>query len=328
MKRALPSDHAAVPSGKKRRIVHHRLHHKQERASDLKDLIDDQHGVDGGFIKQQMLRAIGVELKAVGFDGASPLALEAFRAQTEEYMFSFLNNVRMSMAASRRTNPIPPDFIFALSARQLTSSDLEQHFDTGPINPLELQRPIPPPSPPEVPPPDIEPLLGPTLSGRPVKDSKKYIPKHLPQFPSKHTWQATPVYTKREADPRKIREKATEDGILAEQALRKLMAANKAGAEKQVSFMQRQSKRRKKTDELWQAALKAVEEEQENREAMRQKERNNDGEFDFGFDSPPRQRKQQQTKDKHKKDEGARAMHVNYERKFWRKAAQEGNWTF
>lgn len=232
------------------------------------------------------------------------------------------------MTASRRTNPIPPDFAYALSARHITSSDLEPHLDTGPINPLQLQRPIPPPSHPEAPPPDIEPLLGPALSGRPVKESKKYIPKHLPQFPSKHTWQATPVYTKREADPRKIREKATEDGILAEQALRKLMAANKAGAEKQGSFMQRQSKRRKKNEELWQAALKAVEEEQESRAAMRQNEEHNDGEFDFGFDSPPRQRKLPPTNNTQKKDGGARAMHVNYERKFWRKAAQEGNWTF
>ena len=42
----------------------------------------------------------------------------------------------------------------------------------------------------------------------------------------------TAVYAERENDARRMREKATEEGILAEQALRKLAAAAKSGAVK------------------------------------------------------------------------------------------------
>ena len=87
MKRALPEDAAAAThsTGKKRK-VHHHLHHKQPRAEDVKDLIDDPTGQNGGVIQQQLLRAISTELKAVGFDGATPTAMESIRAQTETCM--------------------------------------------------------------------------------------------------------------------------------------------------------------------------------------------------------------------------------------------------
>lgn len=69
------------------------------------------------------------------------------------------------------------------------------------------------------------PFLGPHLSGEVDRAQCRHIPKHLPQFPSRHTYRYTPVFTEREQDPRKIRERATEDGRHGEDALRKLARA-------------------------------------------------------------------------------------------------------
>jgi hypothetical protein len=69
------------------------------------------------------------------------------------------------------------------------------------------------------------PVLDSHLSGEDDRVRSTYIPAHFPQFPSKHTYRYTPVFTEREVDPRKIREHATEDGRQGEEALRKLARA-------------------------------------------------------------------------------------------------------
>jgi len=71
-------------------------------------------------------------------------------------------------------------------------------------------------------------LLGPGLDGKADKKKDRYIPSHLPPFPSQHTYKDTPVFPDREVDPRRIRELATEEGKLGEEALRKLAGAVKA----------------------------------------------------------------------------------------------------
>jgi hypothetical protein len=74
--------------------------------------------------------------------------------------------------------------------------------------------------------PDFSSLLGPLVD----PTAPEYIPQHFPKLPPKHAWKHTDVYPAREKDARRMREKATEEGIMAEQALRKLAAAAKAGA--------------------------------------------------------------------------------------------------
>jgi hypothetical protein len=64
-----------------------------------------------------------------------------------------------------------------------------------------------------------------SLSGEDDRATRSYIPKNFPDFPSKHTYSATAVFTERESDTRKIRERATEDGRYGEEALRKLARA-------------------------------------------------------------------------------------------------------
>jgi Transcription factor TFIID complex subunit 8 C-term len=132
---------------------------------------------------------------------------------------------RQAMTASRRIQPIPQDFEFALRRALVGTEDLLPHIK------VEKNIPTLPPSPP----PEEEeelfnafhgmPVLSKDLSGEDERQQFSYIPAHFPHFPSKHTYRFTPVYTERETDPRKIRELGMEDSRFGEEALRKLARA-------------------------------------------------------------------------------------------------------
>lgn len=233
-------------------------------------------------------------------------------------MRGFLSDVRTSMSSARRTSPVPHDWVYALTSAGINgSSSLEPHLDTGEIPTSVLQPNLTPPDPPEKPPPDLEGLLGAELSGRAAKESKNYIPSHFPAFPALHTWKNTPVYTQRENDPRKIREKATEEGIQAEQSLRKLMAAQKAGMQGDKARKQRRSKRMKQSDSFWKTAMEDFLEREEQEETERKVYNDgfDDDEFEDNRDTQPKT----EPRKKVNLDEG---VHVNYDRKFWRRSAR------
>lgn len=242
-------------------------------------------------------------------------------------MRNFLSRVRNSMSSARRTTTVPHDWIYALKSSGLKgSAPLEQHFDTGDIPPSFLQPSFAPPEPPEQPPPDLEGMLGPELSGRADKDKRKYIPAHFPPFPPKYAWQATPVYAQRERDPARIREKATEEGILAEQSLRRLMAAQKAGLQKNKARKQRRSKRMKESDQLWQEAMKELIVEDEVRvEEAKKRTQFHDGldmDEDEEWEHEPEPPKTSQVAEKKRSVSLQEGVHVNYDQKFLRKCAR------
>lgn len=236
-------------------------------------------------------------------------------------MTNLLAQVRTSMGSARRTTTTAHDWLYALNTTGLgASSLLDQHLDTGNIPPTFLQPYFEPPSLPEAPPPDTEALLGTSLSGKADKETRAYIPKHFPAFPSRHTYKSTPVFTERETDPRKIREKATEEGILAEQSLRKLMAAQKAGIQKQHVGKRKRSKRMKESDNLWQDAMTELLGEERDRELEEAKRQKRLDEEDDDWDVPVEPRIRQPAIDRNVNlEEG---VHVNYEQKYWRKSAR------
>ena len=131
------------------------------------------------------------------------------------------------MHGARRTSPTAQDFSMALSRTDnvRSASLLAEHVKL-PI-PEEVSRPyIPELGPAPAPAPNFSTLLRPLTAAR----LPNYVPNHFPQLPSRHAWVQTPVFPEREKDARKMREKATQEGMMAEQALRKLAAAAKAGA--------------------------------------------------------------------------------------------------
>lgn len=126
------------------------------------------------------------------------------------------------MLSCRRLQPIPPDFDYALKRARISPDDLRPYLDY-PQSPTPLPTLLPSP------PPEDEvvrtlPFLN-SLRSEEGVTNRSYIPKHFPDFPSKHTYSTTAVFTERENDPRKIRERAAEDGRHGEEALRKLASA-------------------------------------------------------------------------------------------------------
>lgn len=144
-------------------------------------------------------------------------------------MLNFLHSARTSMATNRRTNPTAADFASALALMPNTSTaSLLKAQLKLPVPELISYPSIPEPDPPPAPAPDFSALLQPLVD----TETPRYIPYFFPKLPPRHAWKHTPVFAQREKDARRMREKATEEGILAEQALRKLAAAAKSGAVK------------------------------------------------------------------------------------------------
>lgn len=228
---------------------------------------------------------------------------------------------------------MPYDWIYALKSAGITgSSMIENQLDTGEIPPEVLVTQFAPPEHNEPPPPDLEGLLGPELSGKVDKESRPYIPAHFPPFPSKHTYKATPVFQQRESDPRKIREKAAAEGIEAENSLRTLMAAQKAGLQNRKGGKRKQSQRLKESNNLWRKAMEACMKADEEREAKEKQQRKDYldqqvDDFELADEEPAHasfihgadSASQSQYKREINLDE---PIQVNYERKFWRKNAR------
>ncbi|KAF9891921.1 hypothetical protein FE257_002884 [Aspergillus nanangensis] len=197
-------------------------HHHHRLAIPIDAALPEPAIVDDAYVDHVMDRSVGLALRESGFEIADPAALESFRITAEEYLLKFASYVRQSMLSSRRTQPIPQDFEHALKRHGVRVDDLVPHVKPNPkIEPIPTLL---------TPPPEEDsfktlPSLGPQLSGDEDRIRSAYIPKHFPEFPSKHTYRHTPVFTEREQDPRKIRERATEDGRHGEEALRKLARA-------------------------------------------------------------------------------------------------------
>ncbi|KAJ5475696.1 hypothetical protein N7539_007983 [Penicillium diatomitis] len=196
---------------------HHRLLEPVVLPQACEPALQDDDNVD-----QMMNRTLGLALRHAGFDLADPAALNSFRSATEEYLLHVAKFVRQSMLSSRRLQPIPQDFDYALNHHRITPDDLRPYLKTPPTG---IHTRVLPPSPP----PEDEvkrklPFLN-SLRHEESETNRSYVPKHFPDFPSKHTYSSTPVFTERDNDPRKIRERAAEDGRHGEEALRKLASA-------------------------------------------------------------------------------------------------------
>ena len=171
-------------------------------------------------------------------------------------MAHYLTDVRQSMLSSRRYQTIPQDFLRALHTHQLSLRALLPHLDP-PVPAVKSQFSL-----------EKKPIEGieqqeyrsisALLSGSHIDETKRYIPKHFPDLPDKHTYQATPEFPLREQDPRKIRERATEEGRLGEAALRKLVTAGTISPSKQAAKKQKMPTLRAKRDHLWMETMSAV----------------------------------------------------------------------
>lgn len=269
MKRSSPPDENGNLSSKRQRLTvmqHHSLKVKQPG-------LDFLHASpqDGKIIEDELTKAVCAILYDIGFTNIRTGALESFRALVQEckcrvllssalmidkhtVMTHFCSRVVQSMNSCRRHQPLPQDFTNALAQFSLTPSSLEPELSI-PAPPAVFQTRIYPPSPEPTPTPDLEPILRHDLSGAEDKRRRDYIPSHFPSFPGQHAYKDTAIFVERETDARKIRELTTQEGMLAEQALRKLMQASKAGKRK---IRGPDDAAKKRAEEVWQEAWTAA----------------------------------------------------------------------
>ncbi|KAL4784772.1 transcription factor TFIID complex subunit 8 C-term-domain-containing protein [Aspergillus varians] len=218
---SLFSEQSAEPETKQIKRPYHHHHRLREP---VRSSLPEPAIADESYVTQVMNRVIGQSLRGSGFDIADPLAVESFRDAAEEYILRLSSYVRGSMLSSRRLQPIPHDFEYALKRHSLPVDSLVPHLKP-PVKVETIPTQLPSPPPEEDDDFKILPSLEPHLSGEDDRARSTFIPKHFPEFPSKHTYRHTPVFTEREQDPRKIRERAADDGRHGEEALRKLARA-------------------------------------------------------------------------------------------------------
>lgn len=174
-------------------------------------------------------------------------------------MAHYLADVRQSMLSCRRTQAIPQDFLQALHTHQLSLSSLLPHLDP-PVDPSRTQFPLQM----EIAQDNGEQhlrFLGSLLNADPDENLRAYVPKHFPELPSKHTYKATPEYAKHDQDPRKVREKATEEGRLGEEALRRLVCAGAGKSAQESQTGRKTQSARAVRDLVWMETMQAVTQE-------------------------------------------------------------------
>ncbi|KAI0596200.1 hypothetical protein F4775DRAFT_566076 [Biscogniauxia sp. FL1348] len=200
-------------------------------------------------------RSIALALQHVGFDSGTNDALESFTEAVDTYMTGFINDLKRTANAARRTDPTPADFEATLRRYNIALSSLKPHLKT-PIpgkkltptfyNPItenleNLQ------STPEA--------LGDELDGRHEKEEKAWIPKSFPAFPSKHSYKWTPMEEK-PRDAQKKRSDASTDARNGEKALRRIDRAAKISRLKELKEIANRNPLSKQRHEAWEGLMK------------------------------------------------------------------------
>lgn len=161
------------------------------------------------------------------------------------------------MASCRRVQPIPQDFLHALCTKNISLHSLVPQLRAS-VPAAKSQFAL-----------EKEPIakdeavdavvLRRILNDGPTGQSISHIPSNFPAYPSQHTYKSTPVFSKREEDPRKIRELAMEEGRLAEESIRRLLGATSGqmSADLKSDGCAKKSLRAMR-DEIWKDTMLAV----------------------------------------------------------------------
>ncbi|KAL9053230.1 MAG: hypothetical protein Q9162_004897 [Coniocarpon cinnabarinum] len=207
------------------------------RHRQLGDLLLPANPQDPAVIEALLQRTIAIVLQDAGFDAVNKDAFESLCNMLDEYLTRATRLSHMSMKSGRRNKIDPHDIDFALRHDGIRLDSLAADASlTSEAKPSIVRCVAQPPLFPARAttstahhftfPGSLE--LSKQLGGMADQARRRWIPRHLPAFPPPHTYKSTPIpLSTREVDARKVRERATEEGVLAERALRKLVGARK-----------------------------------------------------------------------------------------------------
>ncbi|EPY49726.1 transcription factor TFIID complex subunit 8 [Schizosaccharomyces cryophilus OY26] len=171
-----------------------------------------QNGFDGitKAAERMFLDAIDKHLKTLFHELAIHTQIGKHNEPTTEDVAHWFNLSNIPVSGLRKElqtvyKPLSKDFIKNLEERIHKSADIPDRFKSS----LDSSM--------------ISHLLG---SLAVSQNRPNYVASHLPPFPASHTYLASPVYPVRPTSPRRIRELATKESRLAENALRKILDAN------------------------------------------------------------------------------------------------------
>lgn len=245
--------------------------------------------------------------KNVGENGAMLQERNCMLTPTD--MAHYLADVRQSMLSCRRTSPVPQDFLQALHTHQLSLRALLPHLDP-PVPPQRSQFSLQADAPRDDDHQQLA-LLAPILNGALAEQANGYVPKHFPSFPSRHTYKATADFPEREINPRKVRERATEEGRLGEEALRRFIGTGFGHATQATSQQQPSKSMRAKREAMFMETMAAVSEGGEG--AM---------EIDMDLGTSSKGKQKQEDLEGRALGKGRLQSAVNSEKNYWRKPAR------
>ena len=174
-----------------------------------------------------------------------------------EVMRNFLAYAKASMFSGRRNQAIPYDFDFALNCNRFTLRCLLPHLDT-PVDPTRSSLPLILDS---ASADQDEQLMTRfhTFMNDNTQARLPYAPRILPVLPSSHTFKASISFMPRERDPKRIRELATEEARMGEEALRRLVLerGRPQGIELEKTKNNTRSKQQQRR-KMWQETMQAI----------------------------------------------------------------------
>ncbi|KAI2467994.1 WD40 repeat-like protein [Annulohypoxylon bovei var. microspora] len=205
------------------------------------------------FGRDGLKRSISLQLHHAGFDSSKSDALEGFTEAADTYITRFMEHIKRSANAARRNNPTPLDFEYALEKANVPLSSLKPHLkhtipkeELAPsfFNPIkeDIQQFVKP-----------RPFLGDDLSGQKEKDTRAYVPKHFPAFPSPYAYKFTPY--EHTVDRSKEQGRAETDAKKGEQALRQINRAARISRQKEIRAIARHNPLSRERQAAWEKMM-------------------------------------------------------------------------
>ncbi|CAO3609303.1 unnamed protein product [Mucor fragilis] len=180
-------------------------------------------------------KVVSIVAKETGFQGIEPQALEAFTNLLDSYLDKTLTSAHRFSELGNRAKPNIHDITRSLENSGVDISKFKEYLNTK-VNDTKTAKSkkkyfktqkttstleaIPTFLPSDNEDSEDEAEDHTTEDGMPT-----YVPRHLPSFPSKHSFRQTPIYINRPDDPQKVRELTSEQSRTVEENLKKLMSA-------------------------------------------------------------------------------------------------------